>query len=503
MIIPVRLTCFVALFFPIFSEPASADDRRVALAIGIDHYDKLPENAQLSVAVADAKRIQQTLESLEKPFEVTLVENPDFEGMADAVEKFVAGAAGAECVLIYFAGHGIEYDGLNFLIPRDIDVGFLDPADGDRTRRLLGRRAMSLQDLLDDVEATKAGVKVLILDACRDNPLKVKLPEGNQTRSFGEAGGGLASVVAPAGMLISYSADAGQKANDGLFTEILCRNLQTRGSRIMEVFAKTREEVMERSRALKTSSPGAVFHEPAEYNKLTHAGLQFQFAIGQAESDSDEESMKKDRELEELRRKVAAMEAQAIKNDEKELENEKLKLEALQRQRQEEDRRRKELETLAQSARSYEVAYGGSDGVSLRSRPNGDEWAVMYDQSYSFFEQVPGSEQASESGLLWIFGSMEGWMAIRKIERGYDYAVDNGDGTLTMTWDGGGDPGDAFISLRSSIDGYRLAKMFRGSQLVVVDSSRYEDGGYQWIKVRLIGWAARKSPKGTTLLRER
>jgi formylglycine-generating enzyme required for sulfatase activity len=99
---------------------------------------------------------------------------------------------------------------------------------------------------------------------------------------------GLAQVTPPSGTLISYSADAGQRANDGLFTEVLASNLKTPGLSILKVFAKTREEVREistawaeadASRGLAPDSSRSR-HEPAEYNKLNLAGTDFAFTRG-------------------------------------------------------------------------------------------------------------------------------------------------------------------------------------------------------------------------------
>ncbi|MGD1980129.1 MAG: hypothetical protein PVJ98_12105, partial [Akkermansiaceae bacterium] len=100
--------------------------------------------------------------------------------------------------------------------------------------------------------------------------------DGSKTRSLGGTRG-LASVSAPLGMLVSYSADAGQVANDGLFTEILAENISEPDLSVMAVFAKTREEVNRLSRQRKQEL-GQYFEQvPAEYNKLGLAGIQFVF----------------------------------------------------------------------------------------------------------------------------------------------------------------------------------------------------------------------------------
>lgn len=428
---------------------ASRGGDRVALAIGVDHYPKLGPKGQLSVAVEDANRVKKTLESLDDPFNVILVENAGVERAKDAIVRFIEAARGAECALIYFAGHGIEYHGANYLLPSDIDAGGVG-GGVELTKRIMERKAIHLQHLVDDLATTGANVKLVILDACRDNPLAV-------TRSYGTNGGGLGAVAASNGMLVSYSANTGQKANDGLFTEILCRNLRIPGETVMDVFAKTREEVSVKSREMANTIPGAVAHTPGEYNMLTRAGQKFQFQ-GRGGSQAREE------------------------------------LEVIMPRRPEPER---------VSQRSFEALYTGEDGVNVRSTPNGTLTATLYDQRWSTFDQLPDSREMYEGGVPWIQGSLEGWMAIRYLKRSYDYAVDNGDGTLTMTWDGAGNPNDAYIALRPKIDdGESMAKIYRGALLLVIDGNRRLVGDYQWIKVRLAGWAARHSPKGTTLLRE-
>lgn len=274
--------------------------KRVALVIGVDHYEHLGADGQLSGAVADAERIRKALTALESPFEVAVVEDGSFAEVSAAIVGFVRSARDAECALVYFAGHGIEYFGGNFLLPRDFQIGTVSE-DVAREKRIMERKAIHLQNLLDDLEATRAGVKLVILDACRNNPLQVvSAGDGSgPSRAFGNSSGGLASVSAPSGMLISYSADAGQQANDGLFTEVLCKNMQRPGLSIVEVFAATRSEVKSRSIVMAREREGAVVHEPAEYNKLNEAGVRFRFAGGLTETE---------RQLAELKEKLAAAE---------------------------------------------------------------------------------------------------------------------------------------------------------------------------------------------------
>jgi formylglycine-generating enzyme required for sulfatase activity len=260
----------------------AAEGKRLAFVVGVDQYENLPAEAQLSVAVSDARRMKETLESLDPPFTVRMVADGDVRGVESAFDAFLDEATGAECALVYFAGHGVEYHGANFLLVKDTAIDGISP-DVERMKRRLSTEAISLQGWVDSLDGTRAQVKVVILDCCRDNPLKAE--DGSGTRAVVGASRGLAQVTPPSGTLISYSADAGQRANDGLFTEVLANNLKTPGLSILKVFAKTREEVREISTAWaeEDASRGLApdsrrsRHEPAEYNKLNLAGTDFAF----------------------------------------------------------------------------------------------------------------------------------------------------------------------------------------------------------------------------------
>lgn len=274
----------ILLVLSIFSLGARAGER-LAFVVGIDTYEKLPAENQLQVAVADAKRMDATLRALDPAFKVTLVTEADWQTAEKSFDAFLKEAKGAECVLVYFAGHGIEYHGANFLLVRDSDISDIS-ADVERMKRRLSTAAVSMQAWVDSLESTQAQVKVVILDCCRDNPLQAE--DGAGKRAVVGGSRGLAQVTPPSGTLISYSADAGQTANDGLFTERLVENLRTPGLPIVKVFARTREEVRKVSTEWAREDAGKnllpqfrrVRHEPAEYNKLDEAGTDFTFTRG-------------------------------------------------------------------------------------------------------------------------------------------------------------------------------------------------------------------------------
>lgn len=279
--LPLVLAVVFSIFYPprgLSQEP----EKRVALVIGVDQYTRLGPEGQLSVAVRDANLMATALRSVNPPFSVSLLTDGDWKSTQEAFDRFLDEASGATCALIYFAGHGVEYHGENFLLVKDTDVSSISP-DVERMKRRLATTSLSLQGWVDSLDGTAAQVKLVILDCCRDNPLQVEAAAG--TRSVVGARHGLAQVRPPSGTLISYSADAGQRANDGLFTEVLARHLLTPDMPLLQVFAATREEVSATSTqwAREDEANGVpadhrrVHHEPAEYTKLNLAGTRFAF----------------------------------------------------------------------------------------------------------------------------------------------------------------------------------------------------------------------------------
>lgn len=265
------LTGISVLLFLCVTAPA-AD--RVALIIGVDDYSS-EEIPDLDGALRDARIIAKTLEDMHSPFDTILLEDPSLPEALDGLDEFMEKARGAQCAMFYFAGHGIEYHGENFLLLNDSDIATDIETSVDATKRRLRRKMLSLNVVMDEIELTASDLKLLILDACRNNPIPAATG-GGKTRSLGSTRG-LARVSAPLGMLVSYSADAGQVANDGLFTEILTGNLAQPNLSVMEVFAKTREEVNAMSRERNEEDPRYNIQLPAEYNKLGLKGIKFVF----------------------------------------------------------------------------------------------------------------------------------------------------------------------------------------------------------------------------------
>ena len=212
--------------------PALAD-KRVALVLGNSAYQNVPP---LANPVNDAALMAQTLK--DAGFDVV-----DFRQNLPALEtrralrEFADKAGGADIAVIYYAGHGIEVDGGNYLIPVDAKL----ERDND-----VYDEAFSLDRVLVSVESAKK-LRLVILDACRDNPFAQNMKKTLATRAIGR---GLAKVEpANPNTLIAYSAKAGSTAQDGdgknsPFTAALSRHLTTPGLDVRRAFGFVRDDVL-------------------------------------------------------------------------------------------------------------------------------------------------------------------------------------------------------------------------------------------------------------------
>ena len=169
-------------------------DQRVALVIGNSNYQNAPELANPG---NDAQSMAQLLNSA--GFEVTSAIDLTHNDMIRVVQDFSAkvAARGPNTVaMIYYAGHGVQLAGENYLVP--VDAKISSPND-------LDRNSLRLVDLMATLESIPSRLRIVLLDACRNNPF----PEVN------DAGRGLAIVDAPNGSIVGYSTAPGTEALDG------------------------------------------------------------------------------------------------------------------------------------------------------------------------------------------------------------------------------------------------------------------------------------------------
>ena len=240
----------------LFVGPASASSR-VALVIGNADYDHVPK---LANPLNDAADVGAALGRLE--FSVTHVNvNAGFDALRKELRTFRRAASAAEIAVVFYAGHGIEVDKQNFLVPMSTPVL---QTDGE-----VGYEAVPLEMVTGAVEGA-SNFSLVMLDACRDNPFRISMRrEKGSTRSIGR---GLARPKEPSGdTLIVYSAKEGTTATDGTglnspFASALLRYLEEPGLEVGIMFRHVSDAVEE--------STGQD-QEPVWYGSLPSKGAYF------------------------------------------------------------------------------------------------------------------------------------------------------------------------------------------------------------------------------------
>ena len=212
---------------------AAAHAGRIALVIGNDSYQHV---TPLRNARADAKAVATSLQSV--GFTVTLKQDVTLSELKAALRTFKAQISGGDEVVFYFSGHGVQFDGTNYLVPVD-----LDPENEDQ----VADDSVPLQRVLDNLQDQRPAFALAIIDACRDNPFK------GTGRSIG--GRGLAPVTAANGQMVFYSAGAGQEALDrldkrdsdpnGVFTRVLIKEIKTPGLPAEQMLKRVRDQVVD------------------------------------------------------------------------------------------------------------------------------------------------------------------------------------------------------------------------------------------------------------------
>ena len=251
-----------AILFFISVSLFSQDEKRLALVIGNANYDK----GELKNPVNDARLIASTLDSLD--FEVLLHENLETRrDMTAAIRDFGIKLPEYDVSFIYYAGHGIQINSENFLLPtKEIFELEIDVED----------YGVSVQRILKYIETNdKEKINILVIDACRDNPFE---SNWNATRSL--KGGGLAKINPPTGSIIAFSTDSGNTAPDGegensVYTTALSKNLLKGGIAIEQVFKYVREDVLNETNGLqKPIENNTLIGDPYIINKTRISLLQ-------------------------------------------------------------------------------------------------------------------------------------------------------------------------------------------------------------------------------------
>jgi len=226
----IRKLFLISLLF-ILAISGYSQDKRLALVIGNCEYQYA---VPLSNPVNDADAIAETLQLL--GFDVMKYNNSTQKEMKKAIDSFGEKLKNYDVSLFFFAGHGLQVDGYNYLIPVDANV----KSEGDAEYN-----CVNTGRVLAKMETSDANTNIVILDACRNNPF-----EKSWSRSLSNKG--LAFMEAPTGSLIAYSTSPGNIASDGtgkygLYTESLLKYIGDPDLNVLQVFQQTRKTVKEKS----------------------------------------------------------------------------------------------------------------------------------------------------------------------------------------------------------------------------------------------------------------
>ncbi|TVR09537.1 MAG: hypothetical protein EA385_06830 [Salinarimonadaceae bacterium] len=246
----------VALGLAIVGTQVAHAQERHALVIGVDRYENVPD---LLKAGNDARAVAEVLEVV--GFRVTLGVDIQRRDYSRLMSEFTRAIAPGDEAIFYFAGHGIEVDGRNYLLPADVPAA--RPGDEDFVRS----ESIAVDHVLDMIGRAGARVSMVILDACRDNPFP---REG--TRSLG-GGRGLGRVAPAEGTFVLYSAGINQLALDRLsdddpdpnsvFTRALLPLLVEPGLPVQGMVRRVRQQVREMAQSV------GHIQFPAYYDQLT------------------------------------------------------------------------------------------------------------------------------------------------------------------------------------------------------------------------------------------
>ena len=213
--------------------PAADAGRRVALVIGNSNYVNFPK---IPNPRNDAEDLAAALRNL--GFDVLLGTDLKRTDMEDIFIRFAKKARESDTALVFYAGHGLQHQGINYLAP--IDANIEDETDL--------RKLVNLQNVIDDLQ--NAGqVRILIVDACRDNEVIKQLASRLPATRSAVFTRGLAAVSGADGTLIAFATQPNRVAADGSgrnspFTQSLLKNLPTPGLELRTLMTRVRAEVV-------------------------------------------------------------------------------------------------------------------------------------------------------------------------------------------------------------------------------------------------------------------
>ena len=221
---------------PALTAPAATppSERQVALVIGNSSYAV----GALKNPVNDARAVAAALGEL--GFEVVLRENTSLRDLIETFRQFSISARSARVRVVFYAGHGVQVKGRNYLLPVDTEI---------RAEDEVPNKSADLNELLDRLGTMQQGINIVILDACRNNPFSGAVivgPDGRRLKFRGATPAGLARVDAPLGSMVAFSTAPGGVALDNpgeknsLYTKHLLSSIQAPGLPVEMLFKQVR-----------------------------------------------------------------------------------------------------------------------------------------------------------------------------------------------------------------------------------------------------------------------
>src|SRR5947209_10580755 len=265
---PMRYpTLILSVICMVCTAGVASAEKRVAFVVGNGAYKNV---APLPNPSVDAKAIAATLRNV--GFEVVEGSNLTRDKMTERLLDFGKKAQGADVALFFYAGHGIAISGTNYLLPIDADI----KSEMDVKLGAAINIDLTLEQTMGD-----AKVKLVFLDACRDNPFAAKIKSNSATRSV-NVQSGLAEMKSGEGTLIAFATGPGQTALDGQegnnspFTRALIDNITKPGVEIQQAMTSVRAQVNEETHKGQlpwghTNLIGAVYLNPAQQTQVANA----------------------------------------------------------------------------------------------------------------------------------------------------------------------------------------------------------------------------------------
>lgn len=228
-------------FGPAMSAPGNVKsaESRIALVIGNGAYRTAP----LKNPPGDASAVAATLRGL--GYDVTLRQNTRLRELIESLREFSLRAPKATVRMLFYAGHGVQVKGRNYLVPIDADP---------KSEADIQRQSADVGEFVDRLSAIRTGANIVVLDACRVNPFAggvIVGPDGRRLKFRGAAPRGLATLDAPVGTLVAFSTAPNGVALDGargehsVYARHLLAHLPTPGLQIEQLFKRVRIAVAE------------------------------------------------------------------------------------------------------------------------------------------------------------------------------------------------------------------------------------------------------------------